>query len=54
MERHLGDRTPLGRFGTVGEVANCARFLAEGEHFMTGEMLHPDGGWLAFGRESDS
>ncbi|WP_122091191.1 SDR family NAD(P)-dependent oxidoreductase [Halalkalicoccus subterraneus] len=43
------DRTPLGRFGTVDEVANCVAFLAEGAHFMTGEILHPDGGWLAFG-----
>ncbi|KYH25037.1 3-phenylpropionate-dihydrodiol/cinnamic acid-dihydrodiol dehydrogenase [Halalkalicoccus paucihalophilus] len=43
------DRTPLGRFGSVDEVANCVTFLAEGDHFMTGEILHPDGGWLAFG-----
>lgn len=43
------DRTPLGRFGTVDEIANCVTFLAKGDHFMTGEILHPDGGWLAFG-----
>lgn len=43
------DRTPLGRLGSVDEVANCVTFLAEGNHFMTGEILHPDGGWLAFG-----
>ncbi|GAA0238230.1 SDR family NAD(P)-dependent oxidoreductase [Haladaptatus pallidirubidus] len=48
-EQDVVDRTPLGRFGTVEEVANCAVFLAEGEHFMTGEILHPDGGWLSFG-----
>ncbi|SIR64593.1 3-oxoacyl-[acyl-carrier protein] reductase [Haladaptatus litoreus] len=48
-EQDVIDRTPLGRFGTVEEVANCAAFLAEGEHFMTGEILHPDGGWLSFG-----
>lgn len=53
-EQDVVDRTPLGRFGTVDEVANCAKFLAEGEHFMTGEILHPDGGWLAFGWGSDS
>ncbi|MGA9401970.1 SDR family NAD(P)-dependent oxidoreductase [Haladaptatus sp.] len=48
------DRTPVGRFGTPEEVANCAAFLAEGEHFMTGEILHPDGGWLSFGWGSKS
>lgn len=48
-ERDVVDRTPLGRFGTVEEVANCVGFLAGGDHFMTGEILHPDGGWLAFG-----
>ncbi|WP_227375090.1 SDR family NAD(P)-dependent oxidoreductase [Haladaptatus halobius] len=53
-EDDIVDRTPLGRFGSVEEIANCARFLAEGEHFMTGEVLHADGGWLAFGWGSRS
>lgn len=53
-EQDVIDRTPLGRFGTPEEVANCAAFLAEGEHFMTGEILHPDGGWLSFGWGSKS
>lgn len=53
-EEDIVDRTPLGRFGTVEEVANCAAFLAEKEHFMTGEILHPDGGWLSFGWGSKS
>ncbi len=48
-EQDVIDRTPLGRYGAVDEVANCVTFLAEGNHFMTGEILHPDGGWLAFG-----
>lgn len=48
------DRTPLGRYGSVDEVANCVTFLAAGDHFMTGEILHPDGGWLAFGWGSDA
>ena len=48
-EQDVVDRTPLGRFGTPEEVASCAAFLAEKEHFMTGEILHPDGGWLSFG-----
>jgi len=45
----IRDRTPLDRFGTVEEMANCATFLAEGDHYMTGEVMHADGGWLAFG-----
>lgn len=53
-EQDVVDRTPLGRFGTVDEVANCVAFLAEGDHFMTGEILHPDGGWLSFGWGSKS
>lgn len=53
-EEDIVDRTPLGRFGTVEEVANCVAFLAEKEHFMTGEILHPDGGWLSFGWGSKS
>ena len=52
MSRH--STTPLGRFGTVDEVANRVAFLAGGDHFLTGEVLHPDGGWLAFGLGSDA
>jgi 3-oxoacyl-[acyl-carrier protein] reductase len=48
-EEHIENRTPLGRFGTFEEVQNCATFLAAGDHYMTGEVLHNDGGWLAFG-----
>ena len=35
--------------GSVEEMANCATFLAKGDHYMTGEVMHADGGWLAFG-----
>jgi 3-oxoacyl-[acyl-carrier protein] reductase len=48
-DRDIRDRAPLGRFGTVEEMANCATFLAAGDHYMTGEVMHADGGWLAFG-----
>ncbi|WP_336000409.1 SDR family NAD(P)-dependent oxidoreductase [Halorientalis halophila] len=48
-DRHIENRTPMGRFGTLEEVANCALFLASGDHYMTGEIVHADGGWLAFG-----
>ena len=40
-------RAPLGRFGTMEEVANCVSFLASGEHYVTGEVLRADGGWMA-------
>ena len=48
-DRDIENRTPLGRFGTIEEISNCALFLAEGNHYMTGEVLAADGGWLAFG-----
>ncbi|AHG04122.1 short-chain dehydrogenase [Halobacterium sp. DL1] len=48
-EEHITNRTPLDRFGTFEEVSNCATFLAAGDHYMTGEVMHMDGGWLAFG-----
>lgn len=39
--------TPMGRKGTPDEVASVALFLAsEDASFMTGELLHPDGGWF--------
>ena len=39
--------TPMGRKGTPDEVANVALFLASDEaSFVTGELLHPDGGWF--------
>ncbi|SER39898.1 SDR family NAD(P)-dependent oxidoreductase [Natrinema salaciae] len=40
-------RTPLGRFGTMEEIANCVCFLASGDHYVTGAVLRADGGWLA-------
>ena len=48
-DQDIRDRVPLDRFGTTEEMANCATFLAEGDHYMTGEVMHADGGWLAFG-----
>ncbi len=39
--------TPMGRKGTPDEVANVALFLASDEaSFVTGELIHPDGGWF--------
>jgi len=42
------DRHPLGRFGTVEEVARAALFLASDESsFTTGSVLMVEGGWNA-------
>ncbi len=39
--------TPMGRRGTPVEIANVALFLASDEaSYMTGELIHPDGGWF--------
>lgn len=39
--------TPMGRKGQPTEVANVALFLASDEaSFVTGELIHPDGGWF--------
>jgi NAD(P)-dependent dehydrogenase (short-subunit alcohol dehydrogenase family) len=41
-------RTPMPRFGTPGDVASAALFLASDEAtFITGENLLVDGGWMA-------
>lgn len=45
----IRDRTPLGRFGTVEEMAECAVFLVGRNNFVTGEVLYADGGWQAYG-----
>jgi NAD(P)-dependent dehydrogenase (short-subunit alcohol dehydrogenase family) len=40
-------RIPLGRVGQPRDIANAALFLASDESsYMTGEILHPDGGWF--------
>jgi NAD(P)-dependent dehydrogenase (short-subunit alcohol dehydrogenase family) len=37
--------TPMGRYGTVDEIASTALFLASDDAaFFTGEILHPSGG----------
>ncbi|MFA9517912.1 SDR family NAD(P)-dependent oxidoreductase [Halopenitus sp. H-Gu1] len=48
-DEHIQNRTPMDRYGSTEEMANCAVFLAVGEHYMTGEIMTADGGWNAFG-----
>ena len=39
--------TPMGRRGTPAEIANVALFLVSDEaSYVTGELIHPDGGWF--------
>jgi NAD(P)-dependent dehydrogenase (short-subunit alcohol dehydrogenase family) len=43
------DRIPLGRVGTVEEVANAVVFLASpAASLVTGSSLLADGGWTAW------
>jgi NAD(P)-dependent dehydrogenase (short-subunit alcohol dehydrogenase family) len=50
-ERHAWtDRTPMGRYGTPGEVAAAALYLAcEESNYVTGHTLVVDGGFMAGG-----
>lgn len=41
-------RTPLDRWGTLDEMAECVVFLASQNNYVTGEVLTADGGWSAF------
>lgn len=43
-------RTPMGRYGTVEEVASVALFLCSDEAaYLTGSKVTVDGGWMAYG-----
>lgn len=49
-ERALAARTPLGRLGTVDEIADLAVFLASDRaRYITGQVVGIDGGWTAYG-----
>lgn len=46
----FGDHVPLGRAGEPNEVAPCHLFLAcEDASYMTGQVLHPNGGEIVGG-----
>ena len=45
LQAQITERTPLGRFGTVEEIADAVAFLASDEAaFITGQVLAVDGG----------
>ena len=45
--RMLCDETPLGRIGSVADIAKCALYLAgEGADFITGEVINVSGGFV--------
>ena len=48
LEKFAKDRNPLGRFGTVEELANLAAFLvSDGSGYVNGDVITMDGGeWL--------
>lgn len=49
-DKDIERRTPLGRFGSVEEVARVALFLASDDaSYVTGGSIDVDGGWLAYG-----
>ncbi len=49
FKRWVEDRIPLGRIGTVEEVANAVLFLASpAASLVTGSSLLADGGWTAW------
>lgn len=46
----LAQRTPQGRLGTTGEIAQAVLFLASSRaSFTTGSVIRADGGWSAWG-----
>ena len=48
--KEFGQDTPLGRPGQPDEVAPCFVFLASNDaSYITGQVLHPNGGWVVGG-----
>ena len=43
---YLASTHPLGRMGDIGDITDAVMYL-EGAHFVTGEILHVDGGQTA-------
>jgi NAD(P)-dependent dehydrogenase (short-subunit alcohol dehydrogenase family) len=50
----LERRTPMGRIGSVEDVANAAAYLlSDLSAYISGVNLPVDGGWLAYGGPGD-
>jgi NAD(P)-dependent dehydrogenase (short-subunit alcohol dehydrogenase family) len=48
-ESVLRQRIPMGRLGSVQELADAVNFLASrGASYVNGAVLHLDGGWMAY------
>ena len=53
LVKHLSDRTPLGRMGTVEELVATVLFLASDEaRYINGETITMDGGMTGFTQET--
>ena len=46
---HELSRTPMGRFGTPGDIAETVSFLVSDATWLTGQAIYVDGGFLAAG-----
>jgi 3-oxoacyl-[acyl-carrier protein] reductase len=46
---HELSRTPMGRFGTPGDIAETVCFLLSNATWLTGQAIYVDGGFLAAG-----
>ena len=42
----LMEEIPAGRFGTPLEVAHLTLQLAQNNHYLTGQIIQLDGGWI--------
>ena len=42
-------RVPMGRVGAPEDIAKAAVFLAKDAPYVSGELIHVDGGWNAHG-----
>lgn len=54
-EERIRKRIPMGRFGTIDDVARAILFFASPlSGYVTGQLLMVDGGWTTFGAPEDA